>query len=60
MNNHGNQKDNQEIIQLTKEHFSLRLYKTNLSTDQWARLCMLFSSIDEVLRDDPIDWQQAS
>ncbi|MBP5262534.1 MAG: hypothetical protein J6Z43_10470 [Clostridiales bacterium] len=54
--------NNDEAIQLNKEHFSLRLYKTDLSVDQWARLCLLFSSIDEVLREDegPLDWKEAS
>lgn len=62
MDNHHDRKQEQTGIKLTKDDFSLCLYKTNLSTDQWARICLLFSTIDEVLRedngDDPVEWRK--
>jgi len=64
MDNHSRKNDERDAIQLTRSNFSLRLYKTDLRVDQWARLCLLFSSIDEVLRDDEdsdsIEWKKAS
>ena len=62
MESHGRKNDDKDAIQLTRSNFSLRLYKTNLRVDQWARLCLLFSSIDEVLReessDEPLEWRK--
>lgn len=59
-NRHGKKYEDQTGVILEREEFSLILHKTKLRPEQWARICVIFRMLDEVMTedDDPLDWGQ--
>ena len=49
-------------IRLASDEFALTLNKTDLRPEQWAKICLLFNSLDEVMRDrddgESFEWRK--
>ena len=63
MDNRRGSKANEGMkIQLASDEFELTLNKTDLRPEQWAKICLLFNSLDEVMRDrndgESFEWRK--